>query len=158
MNVNEKIKARREELGLKDSEIAKQISLSWNEYFDIELHQDEIFEVVELRRVKKLCQVLNFDFSDLFEMKCPFCEEGKQYPKDYSLPRNELIHKRRTEKGLSASELGDRIGFEETAVNDMEKDPNYLETWAIDYIKDLSRVIDVPLQILLDIKCAKCDR
>ncbi len=158
MNVNEKIKARREELGLKDSEIAKQISLTWNEYFDIELHQHEILQVVELRRVKTLCQVLNFEFSELFEMRCHFCEEGKQYLKDYSLPRNELIHKRRTEMGLSASELGDQIGFEEAAVNDMEKDQNYLETWAIDYIRDLSRVIDVPLQILLNIKCAKCGR
>jgi DNA-binding XRE family transcriptional regulator len=158
MNPNEKIKARRQELGFKDSEIADQISVSWNEYFDIELHEHEIFQVAELRRVKRLCQVLNFEFSELFEMRCPFCGEGKQYLKDYSLPRNELIHKKRTEMGLSASEFGDRIGFEEAAINDMEKDPNYLERWPIDFVKDLSRVIDVPVQILLNIKCGKCGR
>ena len=156
MNVNEKIKVRRQELGLTDVEVAKLAGLSIQDYFSIEMHVDEIVLYPHLYEVKEILKILKIDFFDLFEMHCDSCEEDKQYPKDYSLPRNELIHKRRTEMGLSASELGDRIGFEEAAVNDMEKDPNYLETWAIDYIKDLSRVIDVPLQILLNIKCAKC--
>ena len=158
MNVNEKIKVRRQELGLTDVEVAKLAGLSIQDYSSIEMHVDEIVLYPHLYEVKEILKILKIDFFDLFEMHCDFCEEGKQYLKDYSLPRNELIHKRRIEMGLSASELGDRIGFEESAINDMEKDPNYLETWAIDFINDLSRVIDVPLQILLNIKCVRCGR
>jgi transcriptional regulator with XRE-family HTH domain len=158
MDVNKKIKVRRQELGLTDVEVAKLAGLSIHEYSDIEMHVDEIMLYPGLNKVKEVLKILKIDFFDLFDMHCVFCEKDKQYIKDYLLPRNELIHKRRTEMGLSASDLGDRIGFEEVAVNDMEKDPNYLETWAIDYIKDLSRVIDVPLQILLNIKCTKCGR
>ena len=158
MDPNEKIKARRQEFGLTVVEVAKKVGLSIHDYGDIEMQVNEVFLYPELKYVKKICEVLKFNFFELFDMHCPFCEEGKQYLKDYSLPRSELIQKRRTEMGLSTSELGDDIGFEESAINDMEKDPNYLETWPIDYIKDLSRVIDVPLQILLNVKCAKCAR
>lgn len=158
MDVNKKIKVRRKELGLSDTEVAYKVGLSIYEYGDVEQHAHEIFRVTELRRVKEICQLLNYDFFELFDMKCFFCEEGKKYLEDYSLLRNELIHKRRMETGLSAEELGDRIGFEGTAVNEMEKDSEFLEKWPIDYIKDLSDVINVPLQVLLNVKCKKCGR
>lgn len=158
MNANKKIKVRREKAGLTHAETAKQVGLSWNEYFDVELYDYEIFKVTELYQVKKICEVLKFDFFELFDMRCAFCEEGKQYLEDYSLPRNELIHKRRIKLCLSGEEFGDRIGFYEVEVQNLENKPDHLETWVIENIKVLSAVISVPFQILFNVKCKKCGR
>jgi len=158
MHFAKKIKARREELGLTDVEVAKRVGVSIHDYSDIEVQAKEVFLYPEIRSVKKICEELKVDFLELFEMQCSFCEEGKKYLEDYSLPRSKLVNKRRLEMGLSTAQIGDRVGFEESAINDMENDPNYLETWPIDYIKDLSRILSVPLQVLLNVKCGKCHR
>ena len=92
----------------------------------------------------------------LFEMPCPFCC-GAIVLDDYSLPRNVLIRKKRENKGLSADQLGDRIGFATVAVNNMEADPAFLETWALVYIQELAEAIDVPFQVLLAVKCTTCN-
>lgn len=158
MNVNKKIKAHRQELGLTDVVVAKQVGLSIHEYGDIEQHDHEVYDVAHLRAVKKICEVLKVDFLELFDMKCAFCEEGNEYLADYTLPRNELIRKRRTEMGISQEELGDRVGFYEVEVQNLEGKPDHLETWVIENIKELSTVINVPLQVLLNVKCKKCGR
>jgi transcriptional regulator with XRE-family HTH domain len=157
-DITNKLKTRRQELGLKEADIARLTGLSWNEYFDIELHPDEIFTVTKLYQVKKICEVLNLDFFELFEMKCIFCEDGKKYDNIYSIPVNELIKKRREEMGISREELGDRIGFYEVEIENLENNPDHLKTWTLDYIKDLSKEIDVPLQVLLKVRCSKCGR
>jgi len=158
MNVNEKIKARRQELALTAATVAKQANLSIHEYGDIEQHDHEIYDVAQLRAVKKICEVLQADFLALFDMKCAFCEVGIEYLANYSLPRNELLRKRRTELGISQKELGDRVGFYEVEVQNLESKPDHLETWVIENIKELSTVSNVPLQILLNVKCKKCGR
>lgn len=158
MEINEKIKLRRKKNGLTDLEVAAQVGLTIHEYCDVEWHPDEIFTVTELREVKKLCEVLQLEFLDLFDMVCAFCDESKPFPQEYLLPRNELLRTTRTRIGLSAEELGDRIGFEEVAIIQMERDPDYLETWSIDLIKALSNETGVPLQVLLNVKCRKCRR
>jgi len=158
LDVTEKVKARRQDSGLKEADVAKKTGLSVYEYRDIEQHANEIFTVTELHQVKKLCEVLNFDFADLFEIRCAFCEEGQPYLQDYSLPRNELIRKRREEMGLSREEMGDRVGFYESEIENLETNPDHLETWPMDFIKDLSNEINAPLQVLLNVKCKKCGR
>jgi len=52
--------------------------LSINEYFDVELHKNEIFDAVDLYNIKKMCAALKFDLLKLFEMSCAFCE-GEVY-------------------------------------------------------------------------------
>jgi DNA-binding XRE family transcriptional regulator len=158
MYVHEKINARRQELGLNDMEVSERIGLSIYEYGDVEQHSDEIFLVTELRYVKKLCKLLNFDFFELFDKRCTFCGKTHHYSDEFILPRNKLIHKKREEMGLSAEALGDQIGFEEWLINDMEADPDFLEKWPLKYIKNLSNMINIPFQILLSIKCKKCGR
>jgi DNA-binding XRE family transcriptional regulator len=144
------------ELNLKDTQVAQRAGLSIDEYFDVELHPDEIYTVTPLGTVKNLAHVLGFDFMSLFEMPCPFCC-GAIVLDDYSLPRNVLIRKKRENKGLSADQLGDRIGFATVAVNNMEADPAFLETWALVYIQELAEAIDVPFQVLLAVKCTTCN-
>lgn len=158
MGIREKTKKRRIELGLTDSDISSRVGLTRSEYSDIELHEDEICTVTDLCRVKKICEVLGFDLLDLLEQKCAFCEEGMSFAEEFSLPRNELIANRRREMGISMEALGERVGFYEAEIERLEKNPDHLETWPIDFIKDLATVIDVPIQILMKVKCNDCGK
>jgi len=158
VNINDKIKARRLELGLTDTDTSKKVGLSINHYFDVELYDDEIPFAVELRNVKKICEILGLDFFDLFGLRCAFCEECKPYFEDYLLPRNELIRKKMNEINIPTKQLEDVIGVKRPEVAKIEEDPNYLESRPIEYIKDLSDLIKIPIQILANIKCQKCGR
>ena len=158
MSVNERIALRRKELGLTDVETARRCGLSISEYDDIERYAEEIFELVPLHSVKRLCDVLQVDFFDLFEIPCAFCEGGKSFVEEYRLPRSEVIRKRREAKGWSADELGDRVGFYEVEIHKLEQEQGHLESWRLDSIKELAAEIEVPLQVLLGVKCRKCGR
>ena len=156
--INERIKLRRMELGVTDVALAKEVGLSIEEYSDVERHADELFSTVELHTAKKICESLKLDFFFLLKMRCAFCEEGRPYSDEYSRRRDELIRIRRNQLGLTVEALGDCIGFETVAVNNMESDPNYLETWPVRFIDDLADALDVPLQILVSVKCESCMR
>ena len=158
MNPCAKIKARRTELGLTDAEVANRVGLTISSYFAIEHQENEIILYPELQQVKKICDVLKFDLFELLELNCTFCEETEAHVEKFSLPRNELIAIKRKEMGISAAELGDRVGFYESEIESLELNPEHLETWSIDFIKDLAKVISVPIQILLDSKCKKCGK
>lgn len=156
MRINEKVKKRRFELGLTESDISNNVGLSRSEYSDIELHEDELCTVTDICRFKKICEVLGFDLLELLEQKCAFCEEGASFVEEFSLSRNELIASRRRKMGISREELGERVGFYEAEIENLEKNPEHLETWPVDFIKDLAAIIDVPVQILLNMKCKRC--
>jgi transcriptional regulator with XRE-family HTH domain len=155
-DVTEKIKMRRKELGLTDVEASKETGLSIYEYGDIEQHADEIFAVTSLSKVKEILRILKLDFFELFEIHCVFCGESQACVKEYALARHELIRKRREGKGLSREELGNRLGFYEAEIENLETYPDHLETWPIDLIKSLATELNVPIQILLNLKCTKC--
>ena len=156
--INEQIAQRREALGLSDTYVSSKIGITIDEYFDIELYPDEIFTVTNLREVKLLLNLLSLDFFELFEIECAFCDLKKPFISDYLLPRNELIKKTRIAKKMSAEELGDRVGFYEIAITNMEKDKDFLEEWVIVNITNLANELDIPIQILVEIKCKKCGR
>lgn len=158
MEANEKIIDRRKELGLSDVEIAQKAGLSIYEYGDIEQHADEIVAVTELHEVKKLLAVLKMDFLDTLEINCAFCSNTSQYLSEYSLLRNELLRKQRESLGMSREALGESIGFFAAEIENLEKNPDHLEAWSMDYIRDLSKVLKLPLQVLLNVKCSKCGR
>ncbi len=158
MRVHEKITKRRNELGISVRDAARGIGVSLEEYNDIEGHADEISTVTHLSEVKQLCALLKCEFLDLFGMRCDFCTKSLRSDEELLLPRNELIRRRRELRGLSAFELADRLGCSEVAVEEMEGDEDFLESWSIDLIRNLAREIRVPLQILLKVRCKKCDR
>jgi hypothetical protein len=154
--INERIRARRLELGFSDVEMAHQARLSIYEYGDVEAHADEVFVVVPLYHVKKLCGVLKTDFFTLFETHCAFCEEGMVHPEDYWLRRDSLVRKKREALGLSTAELGDKIGFYGTEIELIETYTAHLESWVIENIFELATQLQIPPQVLLDIWCPKC--
>ncbi len=159
MKPNEAIKAQRLQLGLTEEEVAQKIGMSEAEYADLEQHSYEIYEITSLRNVKRVCEVLNLDFLRLLSLKCSFCKDSERYHDDYKLPRNELIRFRRNEMKLTTDALGERIGFAGTAIEAMEKDPDYLEDGlGIESIIDLSTELQIPRQVLFNVKCHECGR
>lgn len=156
MEVNQQLRQKRIELELKMDDAAKLTGLSVSEYYDIEAYDDEIFVVTPLRFIKKICQAYSFDLLVLFDIQCPFCKKNKIYLEEYKLPRNELVKNKRISKGMSKEELGDRINYYEAEITNIENDKNFLEEWVMEDFINLSTELDIPLQILLGIKCSKC--
>jgi len=143
---------------MSDAEVATAVGMSIHEYSDIEQHADEFFTVTHLSEIRKLATLLGLEIADLVGLQCAFCVDGEAYSSDFLLDRSEIICKSRESKGMQVDELADRIGFDRIAVEQMEKDKGFLEAWSIELISKLASVIEVPLQILLDIKCKTCGR
>lgn len=156
MDVNEKIKKRRQEMGLSEIEAAKSSDMSIHEYGDIEQHKDEIFLYPDLSHVKKLCEILDLDLFELLNIQCVFCADPSSYRHYFSLSRSQLIAIQRNVIGISIKELGDQIGFHESEIEKLEIDPEHIESWPIGYIQDIAFIINVPIQVLLHVKCRKC--
>ena len=55
-------------------------------------------------------------------------------------------------------ELGHRSDFHDYAIEEMERDPDYLERSTVDSIMDLVKALKIPFQILSATKCLKCSR
>ena len=156
--VNEKIKLRREELKLSDIDVAHIARLSISAYGDIEDDPGEVQSLVALYEVKKICEVLRLPLLDLLSIPCAFCGEGVPHHDDYWFSRSELVQKRRQALGMSVEELGDRVGFEDWEIENVEKYTAHLESWDIDHILELCAVLGIPGQVLLDVRCLRCGR
>lgn len=153
--VNAKIRDRRLELGLSDTEVAYRARLNIYEFRDVEAHADEAFVVVPLYHLKKICTTLKMDFLGLFEIPCAFCG-GAPFLDDYRLRRDVLVRKKREELALSAEQLGDKIGFHGAEIELLETYTAHLESWVIEHILDLGHQLGIPPQVLLDVECQAC--
>lgn len=153
-STSETIRHRREELGLTDEQVSAQSGLSRDEYFDVELHDNELVQVVQLRHARKLCDVLQLDLLVLAGVVC----RHTGGPASGSTPRKELVRTQRVALGLSQAQLGDLIGFETSAITDMENDSDYLDGWSIELVVELSGHLRVLPQALLGVKCGTCGR
>ena len=127
-----------------------------NEYNDIEAYPDELSTAVPLQKVKSLCSALSLDLVELLGLTCCYCKPEMDTNDFEQRPHNELIKQRRKALNLSKKELGDKIGFHEEAIVDMEADENFLEGWPVNVITELSETLNIPSQILLKAKCNSC--
>ncbi len=59
MSANETIRNTRLRLGLSEDDVAARAGLSWNDYFDLELHEDEALDVAKGATPVKLSTVGN---------------------------------------------------------------------------------------------------
>jgi DNA-binding XRE family transcriptional regulator len=126
------------------------------EYWDIEHHEDEGFTVAQLGKIRAIGRVLNLDILSIFGIGCQFCANDISVLKQLFPPRNELISQRRMSLGLTRNQLGDRIGFETVAVEQMERDPDFLEQLSVELIGELAGVLELPVHALLRVPCLKC--
>jgi DNA-binding XRE family transcriptional regulator len=154
--VNQTIREARTRLRLRDTDVAACAGLSIHEYCDVESYEDEAFRVVHLGKMRRLCDVLGLDILDLFAIGCASCGKREQVAAGHQGPRDEMIRARRANLGLTQDQLGDLIGFETVAIVDMEKDPDFLETWSVELIVELAGHLELPAQVLLGVICKKC--
>ncbi|HSN11214.1 MAG TPA: helix-turn-helix domain-containing protein [Propionibacteriaceae bacterium] len=143
MNANDRIRETREAHGLSEAEVARRAGLSTAEYRDIEAYPDEPFRVVQLGKLRSLCAVLGVDPLELFGRP-----PGTEAPR--SEARNELVRARRTALGLSQEQVADRIGFELSAIVDMENDAAFLDRWPMELVIEMAEILDLPPRVLVE--------
>ena len=138
-------------MGLSDTDIVEKTNISICEFGDIEAYPDELVTVTFLKEVKELCVILKFDVFELFGISShyPLKNEGETNHIDHTLPRHKLIKKKREELGLSQEELGDNLGFYTIAIEEMEKDEEFLERWTMELIIKLAKELKLSLNSLI---------
>jgi transcriptional regulator with XRE-family HTH domain len=146
MSDRDKIKRRRMTLGLTDGQVAKAANLTVHQYADVEQHEHEFRTQLELREAKRICHVLGLSLGDLLEVPNA-SQEGLRALE--SLTRAEIVKTRREAVGLSIRQMSDELGFEESVLEKIESDPDFLESMPIDFVLTLSNLIKVPNQVLL---------
>ena len=165
---------RAAELGLDPRQLAARAQVD-PEHVANALESDIDLEAnLPVGEVKRMLDVLDLDFLRLFKIPCGFCRsDGQRFAALQSLPRNELIAKRREELGLSQEALLAKLGvtnwFQKNserawAQNRMrlwqaiEDGPNSLDDLSLDQVRLLNQVLMVPVQLLLGVPCADCGR
>ena len=128
--------------------------------------------VLSVGEVKRILEVLDMDFLELFNLPCAFCRQAdRHFVELQSLPRDMLIARRREELGLSQEELLAKLGITEWFRRNSERTwaqsrmrlwrtieerPDSLDDLSLDQIRLLNRVLLLPLQLLLGVRCTKC--
>lgn len=154
MQASDTIRKRREELGLNAVDVAATAGLGFEAYRDIESYENEAFTIVELRALRAVCELLKLDLLSMFAIECQFCPGSDTDL--FRLPRNALISRGRTALALTREQLGDRVGFETIAIEEMEQDAAFLERWSVELIQQLATELRIPVHALLRTRCAKC--
>jgi len=145
LDPRKKIRKRREELGLTESEIAERVGISIYEYGDIEQHANELVSVSPLNVVRKLCNVLNLDMMDLLEIPA----DGSQVVSSED-GRDKLIRSRMETLGMSEAKIASRLGYEDAAISQLVSDPSFLETWPIESIARLAVALRISPTLLIE--------
>ena len=156
LTINRQIRLRRDELELSDVEVAARSGLSIDEYFDVELHEDEATTVVPIGSLRRLCEVLGLRLASLLGLECPqshVCHPANDSP---SRSRSELIVTSRKAANLSQLELGDLIGFEAFAIGELEQSEEAVDAWSFALLERLANALRIPTYDLLGSGCAKC--
>ncbi len=154
-----RLRAAREALGLSDAEVAGRTGLALADYADLEANPDALREAVDLRHLKRVCEVLGVDVWDLLGLACGYCRgKGPPARELTAPPRHELVRTRRAAVGLSRDALAARLDVRADAIDAMARDPNFLDTWPAAFVEDLARTLEVPVQALLDVPCPRCWR
>lgn len=135
-----RIKARRLELGLSDKDVSDQVGIGQYSYGDIEFHDDEFITQISLGEAKRVCAVLGLDLNKLLAIEKS--SSGSEL-------RNELLHHRRIELGVSVQDLSDKIGFYPEVIEKIEKDANGVDDLPIEVVNDIAKLLELPLEKLL---------
>jgi DNA-binding XRE family transcriptional regulator len=149
MQLNEKIKQRRLELGLTTNEAAKKSGLSIHEYADVEDYPDEMTSVLQLSDVRNICKALNIDFQELFKNEATYVQ-GELDDEMAMLSLNELVRNKRESANITREELGERLDFYEQAIVDIESDPKFLNGWSFELVAKLCAELKIPTPVIFD--------
>lgn len=147
---------RRRELGLSIEDMAAALGFQrGSEYRDVENYDEEIWAVLNLREIRRLCARLDIDGNSLFGLECLFCApDGLESA--WFAPRHELVRLRRESLGLSVNALSQRTIYLPNGIEAMEREPDYLEAEPLEDIFALAKALELPPQMLLRFSCAQC--
>jgi hypothetical protein len=164
--------ARADELGLDDRRLAALAQVDPGHAYDALKNDIDLEAVLPVGEVKRILDVLELDFLEVFGIPCGFCRRtDDRFAELRSIPRDELVAKRREQLGLSRDGLLTKLGvtkwFDENsertwAQNRMrlwraiEDRPESLDDLSLDQVRLLNKVLVVPLQLLLGVHCPKC--
>ena len=143
---------------MSDRQVAEAVGIDLYSYGDIEWHADELCRAVPLCRIKKLSEVLDMDLFELVAVHCPFCVDKTAYLEAYRLPRNEQIKTARLSVGLSQKQFAERAEFSDVGLEEMERDPHFLDESTVESVQDLAAILNIPFQVMAGWKCPKCGR
>ncbi len=125
-------------------EFAATVGISLEEMRDIEDHDDEIFDLVDIAVIKKIAAILGTSPSHMLGVHK--VEEPRIQHK-----RHKFIRMKRQEKKLSIEELGEMIGFYPEVIQKIELNEDGLDDalpyWAV---MELAEILEIPLAFLLD--------
>ena len=133
------VRERRKQLGYSETDVAKKVGITVDQYCDLEEERDEYFMVVPIGDLVALCRLLKLDINELFGLAA--CDEQQL--------REQQITSRRKEKGLSVAELAGRVGISEETIVALERDPSSIANWVMDPIKQLAKELEIPISCLV---------
>ncbi len=128
------IKTNRVKLGFSQNELATICKMTKHEYRDLEDYDDEIYMVVQLSKIDCICTQLGMKLIDLFGLD-PI---GKLLPRD-------IISKTMEEKNITALEVSNFVGIEESYIDHAQKDMISLGEWVIDPIISMSTFLELDI-------------
>ncbi len=132
MKKKEQIRNQRQSLGLDESNVAEYAGLSIHEYGDIEAYDDELYTVVPVNKLLKVCEILNLDLPTLLG-----------FEKSTNFLARDAIGCRMFELNLSAPEISDIVGITEKFISDAMTDIDTLGVWVVEPVTDLAKALGV---------------
>jgi transcriptional regulator with XRE-family HTH domain len=138
------LRAKREEKGMSDEEVASLVSLSSMEYYDLEHDRSEWRTVVPFIKTKVLIKLFDIDITETFEA-VPVTNSLARY---HTIP--DIIKDRRAALGLSSEEFADKAGFFPVFATIVEEHYLGLELWPIEVAKLVAEALEVsPEELIL---------
>ncbi len=141
MRIGEYCKNKRVENGLDEEQVALligenfQASLLW----DFEEFDDNDIDGWPIEDLKKYCEVIGIELKEIAEI--PISDH-------LDLPLASLIRTRREEKGITKEELSDRIGYEKSVVEAIEKEERDVVV-CVHALKEIAKELDFSFKALL---------
>lgn len=145
MPVSETIKSARERKRMTDVQVAEKTGLSIYEYGDLESYDNEAETVLDLKKLKVLCKVLEISLFDMFSLEKPQSNYFHYDKKE----RNDIVFNRRKALGFTQDELGDKVGFHGYVIQEMESDSEFLESWCLEDVVSLAETLGLPPWVLI---------
>jgi predicted transcriptional regulator len=131
----------RETMGLSEAQVAQKIRPDFQEslLWDFEGGDDNDIDGWSIQDFKVYCEILNVPPTDYIDIPI----QGLQ-----QLSLQEIVRKRREEKGISISKLADLIGYEESVVKTLEGEQSECVV-CMNALKETALWLNIPFRILL---------
>jgi transcriptional regulator with XRE-family HTH domain len=124
--------------GISESEMAKRLNISDMEYFDLELHNDELCTAFDLVEIKTLTNILGITFQQLFAYSEPvFISFGEIKDKIISYVET---------NNTTLQEVEDQAGWE---LESIIANPNEIWDRPIMFLQDICNVLKIDWHAVL---------